>query len=104
MSSSGGGKSADTMYADELERRMAEKLTVRCSLCEGRRFKRTGPAAKVIRAIAEHRALEHPHVVETERFKTFRERAAIARERERSGRAAKIMGEATSPAPDEVAA
>lgn len=105
------GKSRSLMYEEELEQRMAERLTVRCSLCNGRRFQRTGPAAVVIRAIAEHRAQAHPGVVDVPRNRTFRaraiaaqSRAAAARERRKVlGREAGL-GEGQPLRPNEVAA
>jgi hypothetical protein len=86
MSPQGGGKSAVQIHQEQLERQLAATLTVRCDLCEGRRFKRTGPAGVVIRAIAEHRAHAHPGITVSKRNLSFRHRAALARDRERARR------------------
>jgi hypothetical protein len=80
------GKSAVQIHEEFLARQLEATLTVRCALCEGRRFKRTGPAGVVIRLIAEHRAHAHPEAKQGKRNLSFRHRAALARDRERERR------------------
>jgi hypothetical protein len=77
------GKTAVQIHEEFLARQLEQTLTVRCDLCVGRRFKRTGPAGVVIRQIKEHRAVVHPDAKPGKRNLSFRHRAALARDRER---------------------
>jgi hypothetical protein len=77
------GKSAVQIHEEFLARQLEQRLTVQCGLCQGRKFRRTGPAGVVMRLIAEHRAEAHPEVKASRRNLSFRHRAALARDRER---------------------
>jgi hypothetical protein len=77
------GKTAVQIHEEFMARQLEQTLTVRCGLCQGRKFRRTGPAGVVIEQIKEHRAAVHPEAKPGKRNLSFRHRAALARDRER---------------------
>jgi hypothetical protein len=77
------GKTAVQIHEEFMARQLEQTLTVRCGLCQGRKFRRTGPAGVVIEQIKAHRAAVHPEAKPGKRNLSFRHRAALARDRER---------------------